>query len=92
MPKRFREVLDVPAKGYRTPPGQIKREEPGSAYSHAEVIGSPTAADLEEMKKQQEAEELQIGFLKKMRNAKGGTRRKSKRRKTRKSRPAKPFR
>jgi hypothetical protein len=85
MPKRFRELLNRPAKGYMTPPEQIKREEPGSAYSHAEVIGSPTEADKEEMKKQQEAEEMQIGFLKKMRNAKGGrkSRRKSKNRKTR---------
>jgi len=83
MPKRFSTVLDLPKKGYRTPPDQIKREDPGSAYSHAEVVGSPTEADKKEMKAQQEAEEMQIGFLKKMRNAKGGSRRKSKRRKTR---------
>ena len=82
MPKRFKDVLKMPPKGELTPQAQVSHSTPGTKYSAVEVVKSPTAEDLRKMKAQEEASELQEGFMKRMKKA--GTRRK--RRKTKKSR------
>ena len=75
----------MPPKGELTPQAQVSHSTPGTKYSAVEVVESPTAEDLRKMKAQEEASELQEGFIKRMKKA--GTRRKyQKRRKTKRSR------
>ena len=62
--KPFKDILKVPPRRYRTPEDQVKKSSPGSRYSAAYEYASPTEADMIEMQKTQQGQELQQRFNK----------------------------
>ena len=77
MPTRrrrpFRDLLKQPKRGFLTPkrinPKTGRPSTIPSSAKDAEVIDSPTEADNFEMRMQQFANEHQVGFRKRMRDA-----------------------
>jgi hypothetical protein len=74
----FAKVADMPSKKYITP---TRKGIASPDYSPAFVVESPTSAEIEQLKKDEEVHEMQQGFFKRMSTAKGG--RKTRRRRRR---------
>lgn len=73
MPVPFSKLLKRPKPGFRTPdrvnPNTGRPDTIPSSARGAVVVESPTEKEKKEIEKQQEGEELQLGFSKKMRDA-----------------------